>query len=57
MRMPFEKLVEHVQDLSDEDKDLPMGKLAERWGEPVERISDAVTASRMLRGERTYIAL
>lgn len=57
MRTPFEKLVEMVEDLSDADKGLPMGKLAERWGEPTERIADAITASRMMRGERTYIPL
>ncbi len=55
MRMPFEKLTELVRDLSEEDMDLPMGKLAERWGEPAARIADAMDALKMLRGERTYI--
>ncbi len=55
MRMPFERLVEEVSRLSDEDTDLPMGKLAERWGEPAARIADAMDALKMLRGERTRI--
>jgi hypothetical protein len=29
--------------------------LSARWGEPPERIMDAVDAVRVLRGERTYI--
>ena len=53
--MPFEKLMEHVAALTDEDKATTMGQLAERWGEPAERIMDAVTAVRVLRGDRTYI--
>ena len=57
MRMPFEKLMEYVAALSDEDQQLPMGKLAERWGEPVERISDAINAVRVLNGEHTYITV
>ena len=56
MRMPFEKLMELVDDLSEEDVQLPMGRLADRWGEPTARIADAATAVRVLRGERTYIA-
>jgi len=57
MRMPFERLMEHVAALSAEDWQLPMGVLAARWGEPVGRIMDAVTALRVLRGERTYISI
>ena len=53
--MPFEKLMELVADLSDEDKALPMGVLAERWSEKAERIADAISAVRVLSGERTYI--
>jgi hypothetical protein len=49
MRMPFEQLMERVQALSDEDAGLPMGRLAERWGEPVQRIADAIAALRVLR--------
>jgi hypothetical protein len=55
--MPFEKLMEYVATLGDEDKELPMGKLAERWGEPVARIMDAIDAVRVLNGERTYITV
>jgi len=53
--MPFEKLMERVSALGDEDRVLTMGDLAARWGEPPERIMDAVDAVRVLRGERTYI--
>jgi hypothetical protein len=55
--MPFEKLVKLVGALSDADKNLPMGVLADRWGEPTSRIADAITARRMMNGERTYISL
>lgn len=55
--MPFEVLMEHVAALTDEDAALPMGQLAERWGEPVQRIADAVTAVRVLAGERTYVTV
>lgn len=55
MRTPFEKLMELVAGLSDEDWQLPMGKLADRWGEPTARIADAITAVRVTRGERTYV--
>jgi hypothetical protein len=53
--MPFEKLMEHVAVLGEEDGALTMGELSARWGEPAERIMDAVDAVRVLRGERTYI--
>ena len=55
MRMPFEKLMEYVSALNNEDKALTMGELAARWGESPARIMDAVDAVRVLRGERTYI--
>jgi hypothetical protein len=55
--MPFEKLMEHVAALTDEDAELPMGQLAERWGEPTERIRDAIDAVRVLNGECTYISV
>ena len=57
MKMPFEVLMEHVVALTDEDKELPMGKLSERWGEPASRIADAIDAVRVMRGERTYITM
>ena len=56
MRIPFEKLVEAVQDMGAEDKELPMGVLAKRFETTAERLADAVTAARMLNGERTYIS-
>ena len=57
MRMPFEKLMEHVAAISPEEKELPLGVFAGRWGEPAERITDAISAVRVMRGERTYISL
>ena len=53
--MPFERLMELVSALSDEDKDRPFAVLSERWGEPVGRICDAIDAVRVMRGERTYV--
>jgi hypothetical protein len=57
VRMPFEKLMEHAATLSEADQALPMGKLAERWGEPVQRVADAICAVRVTDGERTYITI
>jgi len=57
VKMPFERLMEEVAALGDEDKALPMGRLAERWGEPVQRIADAIDAVRVMNGERTYITV
>lgn len=56
MRMPFEKLMEHVAALGEADGALTMGDLSARFGEPAERIMDAVDAVRVTRGERTYIS-
>ena len=58
VRMPFEKLMELVGELKDleEPMALTFGDLHTRWGEPPERIMDAVTAVRVMRGERTYIS-
>lgn len=55
--MPFERLMELVAAISDEDAALPMGVLAERWGEPAGRIGDAIDAVRVMRGERTYVTV
>lgn len=55
MRRPFERLVAMVNEL--EDRDVTLGQLSKSWDEPVERIMDALDASRMLRGESTYISL
>jgi len=52
--MPFEKLMEHVAALG-EDDNITLGDLSERWGEPAGRIGDAIDAVRVLSGERTYI--
>jgi len=51
MRTPFQKLVEMID--NETDQDITMG--AQKYGEPVERIMDAIDAGRMLRGEQTYI--
>jgi hypothetical protein len=40
-----------------EDWELSLGALEARWGEPADRIADAVTAVRMLRREPTYLPL
>lgn len=55
--MPFERLMELVSVLGPEDRERPMGELASRWNEPTARIADAITAVRVCRGERTYIAV
>jgi hypothetical protein len=55
--MPFERLMEHVAALSDEDEALPLGVLSGRWGEPAARIMDAIDAVRVMRGERTYVTV
>jgi hypothetical protein len=57
MRVPFELLVEQVTALSGTDRELPVGVLAGRLGTTAERLADAVTAARMLRGERTCLPL
>lgn len=55
MRRPFEKLVELVDEQFESDRSVTLGELAYRWQEPVPRIGDAIDASKMLRGKRTYI--
>lgn len=55
MRMPFERLMERVASLPEEDWQLPMGVLAQRWGEPTNRIADAIDAVKVLNGRASYI--
>lgn len=55
MRMPFERLMEYVAGLNEADWELSLGELGQRVGEPPERLADAVTAVRVMKGERTYI--
>jgi hypothetical protein len=55
--MPFEMLMEYVAGLGEADWDEPMGELAERVGEKAARLADAITAVRVMRGERTYAGL
>lgn len=57
MRMPFERLMEEVAAIPQAEWDQPLGVFARRWGEPAERIIDAIDAVRVMRGERTYISL
>lgn len=49
--------MEMVRDLPEADRQLPLGTIAERWGESAGRIMDACDANRVLNGERTYIPL
>jgi hypothetical protein len=57
MQMPFERLMEYAASLTEEDRDKSMGKLAAVVGEPAARLADAITAVRVLGGERTYVSL
>lgn len=56
MRMPFEVLVDYMNALTDEEEKMTLGELSKKFGEPVDRIMDAATVVRVLRGERTYIS-
>lgn len=49
--------MEHVAALTPEDEQLPLGALAERWGEPSGRICDAIDALKVVRGERSYVSV
>ena len=53
--MPFERLMEYAAGLTEQDLGTPMGQLAARVDEPAERLADAITALRVLAGERTYV--
>lgn len=55
MRMPFGKLMELVCNLNEEDQQLPMRILAERWNESANRIADAADALKICRGEPAYV--
>jgi hypothetical protein len=56
MRMPFERLMEYAAGLSKEDESLGLGELAARVGESPDRLCDALTALRVMAGERTCIS-
>jgi hypothetical protein len=56
-QMPFERLMEYAASLTEEDRDKGMGELAARVDEKAARLADAVTAVRVLGGERTYVGL
>jgi hypothetical protein len=55
MRMPFGKLMELVAELGRGDDEVTLGELSRRWGEPPQRIGDAIDAVKVLRGEPSYI--
>ena len=55
MRTPFEKLMMDIEGFMDNGADATMGELAEHYGEPIERIMDAISAVRVLHGEGTYL--
>lgn len=57
MQMPFERLMEYAAGLTEADSQLSLGELAARVDEPAARLADAITAVRVLGGERTYIGL
>jgi hypothetical protein len=38
------------------DHTLTLGDLSQLWDEPAQRIADAVTANRVVAGQRTYVA-
>jgi hypothetical protein len=54
MRMPFGKLMELVAELGRDDE-VTLGELSRRWGEPAQRVGDAIDAVKVLRGEPSYI--
>lgn len=57
MQMPFERLMEYAASLGEADRDKLLGELAARVGEPAARLADAITAVRVLAGERTCISV
>jgi len=56
VKMPFERLMEYAAGLGEDDWELSLGELAARVGEDPARLNDAVTAVRVLAGERTYVS-
>lgn len=57
MQMPFERLMEYAAGLTERDSQLALGELAARVDEPAGRLADAITAVRVLAGERTYVSV
>lgn len=53
MRMPFGRLMELVAEV--DDPEVTLGELARRWGQPVERVMDAIDAVKVCGGEPSYI--
>ena len=57
MRLPFARLMELCAQLPEEDWNLAISVLSQRWGEPAARISDAIDAVQVMRGEETYLTV
>jgi hypothetical protein len=57
VRMPFERLMEYVAGLGEDDWELSLGELARRVGEDVLRLADAQAAVQVMKGERTYVSV
>lgn len=55
MRRPFERVMELVAHIP-ADSTVTLGELAERLGEPIERIMDAIDAVKVCNGEPSYFA-
>jgi hypothetical protein len=53
--MPFGKLVELVAAALEREGDVTLGELSRRWGEPSERIGDAIDTVKVLNGKLSYI--
>lgn len=58
MRIPFEKLMEAVSVLTEDQMQMSLAAVAQLLGEPDPwRVADAITAVRVVRGQRTYIEM
>jgi hypothetical protein len=56
MRKPFGKLILMLREaMAHEPSMTTLGDLAERFGEPVDRVMDALEADKILSGKPAYI--
>ena len=55
--MPFGRLMELVAAAIEQEGDVTLGELAERWGETSQRIGDAIDAVKVLNGEPSYMGV
>lgn len=53
--MPFQRLMETVESMSDDEKKMTLGELSTLWTEPIDRVMDAIDAVRYKAGEQTYL--